>query len=473
MARQRNPSGAYSPSSAGIGQQIMYTPEWADIDFADFQGLNMNLINQNAQFAQEVANKRLDEVLKQRNAILEKVKLHKRFDDLQGQLDNKLGSIIDNMGQLQLSDSANFTSLNTSLIKAQNDPVLQSAVNASTDAIAYEKMKFEKPEIADQPWNNANENSYQRFLRGETNDFSLNPIYKEYDLQTKADEFAKAVPADVQNAIVKYGVYGLQEKAIEDKSAGRLLKAFNDYKQGLMQDPEFMSWAKRRGAFEEKRGSSIDNVINNIFKSSAAKYGTTTPTVKVSMPSANPDINVGINLSENARAQARFEAEKDAGFPSLTGKSKAEKEPDNFIDYGEKIIKKRGAKLTPDEKAEAVKEASKIFKGYTNKKGQFVPYDAVNNPIKYYVKDNAGNLLNAPPEIVGPPGTKVTAFEPTGKFEKSDKGVLIEFSNGPVKKYRQVSQEFFEKAIGASEYSADGTTTTPTGNEDPLGLGIK
>jgi hypothetical protein len=25
------------------------------------------------------------------------------------------------------------------------------------------------------------------------------------------------------------------------------------------------------------------------------------------------------------------------------------------------------------------------------------------------------------------------------------------------------SQEFFEKAIGASEYSADGTTTTPTG----------
>jgi hypothetical protein len=41
--------------------------------------------------------------------------------------------------------------------------------------------------------------------------------------------------------------------------------------------------------------------------------------------------------------------------------------------------------------------------------------------------------------------------------------VLIEFSNGPVKKYRQVSQEFFEKAIGASEYSADGTSSTGNG----------
>jgi hypothetical protein len=461
MARQRNPSGAYSPSSAGIGQQIMYTPEWADIDFADFQGLNMNLVNQNAQFAQEVANKRLDEVLKQRNAILEKVKLHKRFDDLQGQLDNKLGSIIDNMGQLQLSDSANFTSLNTSLIKAQNDPVLQSAVNASTDAIAYEKMKFEKPEIADQPWNNANEDSYQRFLRGETNDFSLNPIYKEYDLQTKADEFAKAVPADVQNAIVKYGVYGLQEKAIEDKSAGRLLKAFNDYKQGLMQDPEFQSWAKRRGAFEGKRGSSIDNVINNIFKSSAAKYGTTTPTVKVSMPSANPDINVGINLSENARAQARFDAEKDAGFPSLTGKSKAEKVPDNFIDYGDNIIQKRGKPLKEEQIKAALSSATKIFKGYTNKKGEIVPWGP-NNPIKYYVKDNEGNLLNAPPEIAPPPGTNVNPFVPTGKFEESDKGVLIEYGNGSIKKWRQVSKPDFEKAIGASEYSADGTTTNDT-----------
>ena len=352
MARQRNPSGGFSPSSAGIGQQIMYSPEWADIDFADFQGLNMGLINQNAQFAQEVANKRLDEVLKQRDAILEKVKLHKRFDDLQGQLDNKLASIIDNMGQLQLSDAANYTSLNTSLIKANNDPVLQGAVQASQDAMSYEKMKFEKPEIAEQPWNNANEGNYQKFLRGETNDFTFNPIYKEYDLQTKADEFAKAVPADVQNAIVKYGLYGLQEKAIEDKSAGKLLTAFNSFKQGLMQDPEFQSWYNRRGNFEKTRGSSIDDVINNMFKSSAAKYGTTTPTVKVGMPREDVDISTGIQLSENARAQARFNAERNAGFPSVTGVGKTPK--GSFVNYENTSIEINGDKLEGQEKLNAI-----------------------------------------------------------------------------------------------------------------------
>lgn len=466
MARQRNPSGAFSPASAGIGQQIMYTPEWADIDFADFQGLNMNLINQNAQFAQEVANKRLDDVLRQRDAILEKVKLHKRFDDLKGQLDNKMSSIIDNMGNLQLSDSANYTALNTNLIKAKNDPVLQGAINASTDAMAYEKVKFEKPEIAEQPWNNENEQAYQRFLSGETNNFSFNPIYKEYDLQTKADEFAKAVPPDVQNAIVKYGVYGLQEKAIEDKSVGKLLNSFNSFKQGLMQDPEFMSWYNRRGNYEKTRNSSIDDVINGMFKSAAAKYGTTTPTIKVGMPREDVDLGAGIRKAEAGRDAERFAAEKKAGFPSVTGagKTSEEKLPDNLINYGDNYIRKRGAKLTEDEKLAAVKNAANIFKGYTDAKGKFVPYTE-DNPPKYYVKDQLGKLVQAPKSTTFKP----EAFEPTGNFEKSDKGVLIEYSNGSAKRFRQVSKELFEKAIGAGEY----TGATAAGNEDPLGLGIK
>ena len=450
MAKQRNPSRGFSPSSAGIGQQIMYTPEWADIDFADFQGLDMNLVNQNAQFAQEVANKRLDEVLKQRNAILEKVKLHKRFDDLQGQLDNKLGSIIDNMGQLQLSDSANFTSLNTSLIKAQNDPVLQSAVNASTDAIAYEKMKFEKPEIADQPWNNANEGSYQKFLRGETNDFTFNPIYKEYDLQTKADEFAKAVPPDVQNAIVKYGVYGLQEKAIEDKSAGRLLKAFNDYKQGLMQDPEFMSWAKRRGAFEGTRGSSIDNVINNIFKSSAAKYGTTTPTVKVSMPREDVDLGARIRVAEASRDAQRFAAEKEAGFPSLTGKSKAEKEPETYIDFSTGKASVKGEKLTEGQ------AKSLVGNFLTKLSPQVVPFFEKGETEGQYKKATPDAVLDA-------------AFQPTGNVITTNEGLRFEYSNGARGvKYRFVPKQYFEQTTGVPVVSiVSGSSTNKRLVYDP------
>ena len=450
MARQRNPSGAYSPSYAGIGQQIMYTPEWADIDFADFQGLNMNLINQNAQFAQEVANKRLDEVLKQRNAILEKVKLHKRFDDLQGQLDNKLGSIIDNMGQLQLSDSANFTSLNTSLIKAQNDPVLQGAVQASQDAMSYEKMKFEKPEIAEQPWNNANEGNYQKFLRGETNDFTFNPIYKEYDLQTKADEFAKAVPADVQNAIVKYGVYGLQEKAIEDKSAERLLKAFNDYKQGLMQDPEFMSWAKRRGAFEQTRGSSIDNVINNIFKSSAAKYGTTTPTVKVGMPREEVDLGARIRVAEASRDAQRFAAEKEAGFPSLTGKSKAEKEPETYIDFSTGKAREKGEKLTEGQ------AKSLVGNFLTKLSPQVVPFFEKGKTEGQYKKATPDAVLDA-------------AFQPTGNVITTNEGLRFEYSNGAGGvKYRFVPKQYFEQTTGVPVVSiVSGSSTNKKLVYDP------
>lgn len=409
MARQRNPSGGFSPSYAGIGQQIMYTPEWADIDFADFQGLNMGLINQNAQFAQEVANERLKDVLRQRDAILEKVKLHKRFDDLKGQLDNKMSSIIDNMGNLQLSDSANYTALNTNLIKAKNDPVLQGAINASTDAMAYEKIKFEKPEIAEQPWNNENEQNYQKFLKGETNDFSFNPIYKEYDLQTKADEFAKAVPPDVQNAIVKYGVYGLQEKAIEDKSVGKLLNSFNSFKQGLMQDPEFMSWYNRRGNYEKTRGSSIDDVINNMFKSSAAKFGTTTPTVKVGMPRENPDIGTGIQLSENARAQARFNAERNAGFPSVTGAGKTPKP--SLVDYENTSIVINGDKMEKDQKINAI----------TNYLGRSVTNDAKKAPPQItglQEIDKKGKI-----KTLGPVTYDAT-YKPTGNFTDNGDGTV-------------------------------------------------
>jgi hypothetical protein len=449
MARQRNPSGGFSPSSAGIGQQIMYSPEWADIDFADFQGLNMGLINQNAQFAQEVANKRLDEVLKQRDAILEKVKLHKRFDDLQGQLDNKLGAIIDNMGQLQLSDSANFTSLNTSLIKAKNDPVLQGAVQASQDAMSYEKMKFEKPEIAEQPWNNANEGNYQKFLRGETNDFTFNPIYKEYDLQTKADEFAKAVPADVQNAIVKYGLYGLQEKAIEDKSAGKLLTAFNSFKQGLMQDPEFQSWYNRRGNYEKTRGSSIDDVINNMFKSSAAKYGTTTPTVKVGMPREDVDISTGIQLSENARAQARFNAEQSAGFPSSKGTTKGPKP--SLVDYSNTSFVKNGDKMEQGEKINALSN-------YLTK--------AVS-----MTKDKTGKTITSKPKItnlkgIDAKGNEITykaeeyssGYTPTGNFRDNMDGtvsIIVESKTGKTGEIKALKTNF--------ENSITGNIVTPTG----------
>lgn len=401
MARQRTPQGYSSPmAGGGIGQQTLYSPEWADIDFADFQGLNMNLVNQNAQFAQEIANDRLKEILKQRDALLEKVKLHKRDADLQGQLENTLSSIIDNMGSLQLSDAANYTALNTNLMRAKNDPVLQGAIKSSEDAKAYEQLKMQKPEIAEQPWNNANEKAYQAWLRGETNDFSINPIYKEYDLQTKADDFAKQVPADVRNAIVKYGVYGLQEKATEDKSVGKIMNSFNAFKQGLMQDPEFQSWYKRRGAYEKDRGGSIDDVINNIFKSSAAKFGTNEATVKVSMPQTDSDIRAGIDLAENARAQARFNAEQAAGFPSTTGAGKTK---GSFVDYTDTNFVLDGSSMKDQSRNNALTNYLKRASNMKNKKepikvygveGGSKPYNSNDFPVTGNFRDNGDGTVS-------------------------------------------------------------------------------
>ena len=446
MARQRNPSRGFSPSSAGIGQQIMYTPEWADIDFADFQGLDMNLVNQNAQFAQEVANKRLDEVLKKRDALLESVKLHKRYDELQGQLDNKMSSIIDNMGNLQLSDSANYTALNSRLIKAKNDPVLQGAIESSEQAKAYEKFKFEKPEIEDQPWNDRNKGNYKRFLNGETNDFSFIPIYKEYDIQTKADDFAKQVPADVLNAIVKYGVYGLQEKAVEDKSVGRILEAFKPLKQGLMQDPEFISWYNRRGDYEKTRGGSIDDVINNIFKSSAAKYGTTTPTVKVGMPREDVDLGARIRVAEAGRDAERFAAEKAAGFPSVTGKGTAEKEPETYIDFSTGVAKVKGKALTEGQ------SKSLVGNFLTKLSPQVVPFFEKGNTEGQYKKATPDAVLDK-------------AFQPTGNVITTNEGLRFEYSDGAGGlKYRFVPKQYFEQTTGVPVVSiVSGSSTTPTG----------
>ena len=459
MARQRNPSGGFSPSSAGIGQQIMYTPEWADIDFAEFKGLDMNLVNQNAQFAQEVANKRLDDVLKKRDALLESVKLHKIQSGIQDQLDSKLASIIDNMGQLQLSDAANYTALNTNLIRAKSDPVLQAAVKSSADATAYEKAKFEKPEIAEQPWNNENEQNYQKFLKGETNDFSFNPIYKEYDVQAKADEFAKQVPPDVLNAIVKYGVYGLQEKAVEDKSVGRILTAFNPFKQGLMQDPEFMSWYKRRGKYEETRGGSIDDVINNMFKSAAAKYGTTTPTVKVGMPREEVDLGAKIRVAEANRDAERFAAEKKAGFPSVTGKGTEGPEPDNYIDFTSGVGKVRGKSLT---EGQSKTLRDNVILSSTVRR---LPFFEDGKTKDMYKK------LEPDPKFD-------PAFQPTGNIETVNTGIVVQYSDNAPKnpkiRYRFIPKEYIEKATGLS-VSQGVANTTGTGtyagvdaNGDPI-----
>ena len=462
MSQRRNQAGMFPGAFGGfsrIGEQEMYDPTWANIDFADFQGLNMGLINQNAQFAQEVANDRLKDILKQRDAILDKVKLHKRYSDLQGQLDNKLGSIIDNMGNVQLSDAANYTALNTNLIKTKNDPVLQNAVKVSEEAMAYEKYKSEHPEIADQAWNNGglennNEINFQRFLRGETNDFQFNPVYKEYDLQAKADAFAKDLPAEERNSIEKYGVYGLQEKAVEDKSVARVQQAFEGFKQGLMQDPEFMSWYNRRGKYEQNRGGSIDDVINNMFKSSAARYGTSTPNIKVSMPRENPDIGTGIQLAENARAQGRYNAEVAAGtLGGGSGNNSAGVQPQ--IDYINNSVTPVNSKSALTQK-EVTNSLTNMLLNSTAGTGGFTVYNNTIDGVK--AKTTRGEEIKYNPND----------FEPTGSFSESKGKVYIEVKDTRYNKNYFIpfnKQAFEQNMLGIP-------ANTTTNNTQKTNIGI-
>jgi hypothetical protein len=468
MSQRRNQAGMFPGAFGGfsrIGEQEMYDPTWANIDFADFKGLDMNLINENAKFSQEIANDRLKDILKQRDAILDKVKLHKRYSDLKGQLDNKLGSIIDNMGNVQLSDAANYTALNTNLIKTKNDPVLQNAVKVSEEAMAYEKYKSEHPEIVDQAWNNGelennNEINFQRFLRGETNDFQFNPVYKEYGVQAKADAFVKDLPAEERNSIEKYGVYGLQEKAVEDKSVARVQQAFEPFKQGLMQDPEFISWYNRRGKYEENRGGSIDDVINNMFKSSAARYGTSTPNIKVSMPREHPDIGTGIQIAENARAQGRYDAEVEEGtLGGGRGNNSATGQP--YVNYNDSTFSPVGNETTLIQ-ADKINTLKNLLNKSQQKGGEGAKPILLSDPNKDSI------VRNKKQEAI----RYTSEYQPTGYFTKgNNNNVFVEVKGKDDKIYYvQYDQGNFERNVVGVPANTTTSTNTPSEKEKVDGV---
>jgi hypothetical protein len=223
MARQRN-TGGYNPYSYGmnrVGQQDLFDPEFANIDFADFQGLDMNLINQNARFAQEVANKRLDELREAQTKLLDDIKLNKRFDYAEKDLQNKVASVIQNAGNVQLSDAANFTNLNSNLISLKTDPNLKRIVYSSEQARKAQEILDKDPNLKNRPWDAPMYNKYQAFLNGETNDFELEPIYKDVSLVSFWDEFFKQRPKAEQSILQKYGAYGLIQAKKEGKQSKR------------------------------------------------------------------------------------------------------------------------------------------------------------------------------------------------------------------------------------------------------------
>lgn len=271
-------------STSSIGQQDMFTPTWANIDFADFQGLNMNLIDRNAEYSQNIANRRFEEILQAQNQLLENVKLNQKFDYLQKDLENKLASVIDNAGNIQLSDNANFNKLNTSLISLKNDPQLKRATYSSEQARKMQEILQKDPNIQNRPWDAPAINQYKAFLNGETNDFELAPIYKDVDLVPVWDEFFKGLPKNQQENLQKYGPYGLVQAKEEGRDIGDLIEKIEVFKNyTILNNPEINSNLTRRADYYGKQGlnpeETINNYINNSLQASASKFAGISKTI--------------------------------------------------------------------------------------------------------------------------------------------------------------------------------------------------
>ena len=295
-------------STSSIGQQDMFTPTWANIDFADFQGLNMNLIDRNAEYTQNIANKRFEEMVQAQSQLLENVKLNQKFDYLQKDLENKLASVIDNAGNVQLSDNANFNRLNTNLISLKADPQLKRAVYSSEQARKMQEILQTDPTLEKRLWDAPAVINYRKFLNNETNDFELTPIYKNVDLTAVWDPFFSKLPADQQEVLRDYGTYGLVQAKKDGRDVDELIKSIEDFENfTIKNNAEIVSHLERRGNYEKAINPNLDknqfinDYIKESLRASASKFAGVSNTI--SSVGTKPDATMGLEWAREGRMQ--------------------------------------------------------------------------------------------------------------------------------------------------------------------------
>lgn len=333
----------FSPNSS-VAEQILLNPTFANIDFADFQGLNMNLIDRNAEYTQNLANKRFEEMVQAQTKLLEDVQLHKRFDYLEKDLQNKLASVIDNAGNVQLSDNANFSKLNTNLISLKTDPQLKKAVYSSEQAKKMQEILEKDPTLEKRLWDAPSVsgssliNNYRKFVKGETNDFELEPIYKNVDLPSFwYEEFFKGLPKTQQDSLKKYGQYGLIQAKQEGYDIGDLQEKIDRFKNfTIKNNPEIVSHLERRGNYEVAinpnldKNQFIDNYINESLSAAASKVAGVSNTIS----------SVGMNPNQAGRMQQQ-------GLDNAAGRSYSQI-PSNIKRQGFTLLDKKN-KQVPEE----------------------------------------------------------------------------------------------------------------------------
>ena len=257
----------------------------ANIDFGDYISPDTRLIASNAAFAQQVANKRLEELMDERQKIIDAVKLDKRFAQLQGQLTGQLDSLVEQASKSQLSDNANFTKFNTGLIKVKSDPAIQTALKSTEYAKAYADWRIKNPNAVDKDYlNGGNEKEFLRFQNGETDEFVMRPTYIEPKWQEDVFKFVKEIP-DVEKEIFKTMGSAVYQEKTKGKTAEDIKARTSQFANYLLNgNPETASHFRRMQQFGYNPIAEIQQTIN----AAADQYKN--ESVTLSNMQANPNV---------------------------------------------------------------------------------------------------------------------------------------------------------------------------------------
>lgn len=289
----------------------------ANIDFADYIAPNITGIGTDAAFAQKTANDRLDALLKQRQTIIDEIKLDKRYATQQGQLRGQLESLIDQAAQSQLSDNANFTKFNTGLMKIKNDEVIQKALKSTENAKAYADWRTKNPNALSKAYlNGGNEDNFQRWQNGETDEFVMRPTYVEPKWQEKIFDGIKNLPQEEKEVFKTQGSAIFQEKTkgLSEQRALNSAKSIVNYL--LTSDPETAPHFQRMMQFGYDPMSDIQNTV----KAAIDQYKN--ESVTLSNMQRNPQdvsaadwtrISIARDNADTAKLNAKLRAAEEGG----------------------------------------------------------------------------------------------------------------------------------------------------------------
>ena len=291
----------------------------ANIDFADYIAPNITGIGTDAAFAQKTANDRLDALLKQRQTLIDEIKLDKKYENITGQFRGQLESLIDQAAQSQLSDNANFTKFNTGLLKIKNDVVLQKALKSTENAKAYADWRTKNPNALDKAYlNGGNEDNFQRWKKGETDEFIMEPTYVEPNWQEDLFKKAKDIPDTEKEIFRQLGSAVYQEKT-KGKTAEDIKARMNNHVNYLLtSDPKTAPHFQRMKKFGYDPLPEIQKVIN----SAADQYKN--ESVTLSNMQRNPqDVSAAdwarIDIARDNAATAKLNAQLRAAEEGGTG----------------------------------------------------------------------------------------------------------------------------------------------------------